>query len=338
VQPIKLKISKNANVTIECTSKYDVCSASDEVAGEPMNVNEKIVGILEEARKKEVPSPNHVENVPVAWSGTDLQRVERLLKESNITITPVAGGRDDISQPVSVLEPILNSKEKLNLLTPLKGVESEITSSISPISEDAEVLKNTNIPLKLDDDDRPDSWKMMTPCQNELNSLSIPATSSTSKPVDVKSEIRKKIASVEKRKQDINIPEIESVNVLQPQKTQALVANFSLPLTDVPMTENCGIENLMQQTGIDSESDIHMTPDPSPTSTPIVQKTPQAKLPNLPVDLFPKKRGRPTKAMVAAREAYRQQQEELEKIKKEQMLASGEKFRQFVLDVFLKLE
>lgn len=228
VRPIRLKI-KNPGVTIECTSKYSPVTIEKIGGPEKGAMSENIVDILEEARKKE--SQTIISQEQPAWSGTDLQRVERLLKESNITITPVSSASplssaEPVSpSPNSILKPILSavkekSARKLLHKAPSVSPSSSSTigaASITPIygdskdtSADSSFARNLNVILKpLDFEEQLSHWKISKPGR-EMDVTRIPspvADQQKHQPVDVKLEIRKKIASSERRRQ-IQEPEV----------------------------------------------------------------------------------------------------------------------------------
>lgn len=228
VKPIRLKI-KNPGVTVECTSKYSPVTI--EKIGGPAKgaVSENIADILEEARKKE--SQTAISHEQLTWSGTDLQRVERLLKESNITITPVSSATpsssaESISQSsCSILKTNCaaakdKSARKSFHKAPLAPPPSSSTigaASITPVFSDSEnaaaeasFARNLNVTLKpLDFEEQLSHWKIAKPSREmDVTRIPPPVTEQQKQhPVDVKLEIRKKIASSERRRQ-IREPEV----------------------------------------------------------------------------------------------------------------------------------
>lgn len=313
VQPIKLKISKNPSVTIECTSKYSPVTIEKIGGTEKSDVSEKIAGMLEEVRKKDLSVPNYMEQAASAWSGPDLQRVERLLKESNITITPVMSSKDISHQSSnSILKPMLTAAKEKSIQkivsTSLSTSSASITSVLNDSNEEngsesqQSKSRNLNVILQpLDIGEQLHRWKITKPSSG-MNITPIPS-STNGKQVDVKSEIRKKIASAERRKQETSDSDIEIINDTKLKAVKSIpdLLPISFPASEstpqalaTPNTENEFEQSMVRN----SMSPIF------PVLTP---------------PIFPKKRGRPTKAMVAARNAYKQSQEAFENFRQQNL-------------------
>lgn len=291
IQPIKLKISKNSNITIECGEK-------SRESGEKS---------VEDARKKDT-IPNYMEKAATAWSGPDLQRVERLLKESNITITPVISKDAPPPQtPQPALKPMLASiKDKPAAQVPTFSTPSvsatvslqTTTAALTPITKDKPEDKDSSadeMPSSPNDQtqnstassDREDQRRF------SIQSDDSDVTTVSDKLIDVRSEIRKKLASAEKRKQEARDSN-DSESELSDSKPKSKVPDL-LPI-NFPTPEMLqSLANSMNASSTNGESDGKKA-EIDPAFLPLLQT-------------LPKKRGRPTKAMVAAREALKQSQE-----------------------------